>query len=248
MKISPDFNSVNVFWIAQGDENDAVVEQVLKSISGPLRHELSQLRIMGEVPRIYFVKDKFYSKAAEVDILLKTADYGEDFVPSDPTVFMKASPQLNVHLSDEVRARIYELEQEENSENEIEDEELPIMKNDVLGLDHAAIMKKIAVSIDRSKKAWETFGTHNDSIMHTSEPLRDFSALNVQVDKLNREAHVRNEFVKFLEQKQYERKVTPERKRNKDLNPQNDQYDYVDDNRDSNYEDDFLEDDQDPKK
>ena len=147
MKISPDFHSVNVFWIAQGDENDNVIEEVLKTIAGPLRHELSQLRIMGEVPRIFFLKDKHYSKAAEVDILLQKADFGEDFVPSDPTVFMKSTPQLNFKLPEDLKSKIHKLE-EQNVElaedEEIEEEELT-MRHDVLGLDRDAIMKKIAI-------------------------------------------------------------------------------------------------------
>lgn len=245
VKISPDFNSINVFWIAKGDENDENVERTLKLMSGPLRHELSQLRLMGEVPRIYFVKDRFFSKAVEVDILLKRADFGNDFVPTDQTLFMKASPQLNIPLSEEMRSRILELEQ---IDDDVEDEELPEMRQDVLGLDHAAIMKKIATSIDRSRKAWESFGTHSESIMSTTEPCRDIGSLDEHIAKINREADVRNEFVKFLEQKQYQRRNTPERKKHKDLNPQNDDDNLEEDRRESSYDEDYIEEEHEPRK
>lgn len=42
--------------MAKKSENDSELDKLLQSLSGPLRHELSRLRIMGEVPRIYFVK------------------------------------------------------------------------------------------------------------------------------------------------------------------------------------------------
>ena len=54
--MAPDFNIVNVFWIARGTENDAVVERILKKSAGQLRHELTELHVMGVVPHIDFVK------------------------------------------------------------------------------------------------------------------------------------------------------------------------------------------------
>jgi ribosome-binding factor A len=54
--IAGDYRSVNVFWMASKSEDDSQLEQLLQSISGPLRHELSRLRIMGEIPKIQFVK------------------------------------------------------------------------------------------------------------------------------------------------------------------------------------------------
>lgn len=56
VSISGDYRSVNVYWMARKSENDSELDELLQSISGPLRHELSRLRIMGEVPRIQFVK------------------------------------------------------------------------------------------------------------------------------------------------------------------------------------------------
>lgn len=42
--------------MARISENDSQLDELLQNISGPLRHELSRLRIMGEVPKIQFVK------------------------------------------------------------------------------------------------------------------------------------------------------------------------------------------------
>lgn len=54
--MAPDFNKVNVFWVARGTENDAVVEGILKKSAGQLRQELTALHVMGVVPHIDFVK------------------------------------------------------------------------------------------------------------------------------------------------------------------------------------------------
>jgi ribosome-binding factor A len=54
--VAPDFNKVNVFWLARGTESDDMVEKILKRSAGQLHHELSELRVMGVVPHIEFVK------------------------------------------------------------------------------------------------------------------------------------------------------------------------------------------------
>jgi ribosome-binding factor A len=54
--VAPDFNQVNVFWLARGTDNDAVVERILKKFAGRLRQELTELHVMGIVPHIDFVK------------------------------------------------------------------------------------------------------------------------------------------------------------------------------------------------
>lgn len=246
VKVSPDFQSLNVFWLAKNDENDEKVEQILKSVAGPIRHELSQLRLMGEVPRIYFVKDKHYSKAAEVDVLLQRADFGEDFNPTDPTLFMKSSLELQMKLPDDVRSKIYEMEQSSVEEEEYVEEELPEMRNDVMGIDHSVIMKKIAVNIDKSKKAWETFGTRSETILADVTPTRDFAAVQLEVDKLNKDEEVRNEFAKFLERKQFTKR-TPERKKHKNLAPEEDDEESQE-FRDPLPDNDFIDDDLDTKK
>lgn len=221
MKITPDFQAVNVFWIAKGDERNSQIEQILKTVAGPIRHELSQLRLMGEVPRIYFVRDRLYSKAAEVDVLLSKADFGEDFVPTDPTLFMKSNLELQIKLPEDVRKRIQEMEQE-IIETEVEDEELPEMRHNVLGLDHSLIMKKIATSMDKTKKAWETFETRSENIMASTIPTRDFAGVQQKLDQFAKEAEHREDFVKFLERRQLAKRETPERKRHRNLVPHED--------------------------
>lgn len=217
-------------------------------MAGFIRHELSQLRLMGEVPRIFFVKDKHYSKAAEIDILLKRADFGEDFVPTDPTLFMKSDPQLQMKLSDDIRSRIHEIEQNLDDDEELfEDEELPEMRNDVLGIDHSLIMKKIATSMDKSKKAWETFETRSETILADGSPTKNFTAAQLEIDKFAKEADLRDDFVRFLERKQFAKRETPERKKHRNHFPHEDPND-VEEYRDQVPDGDFLEDDHEVKK
>lgn len=56
--IAGDYKSVKVYWMAGKSEDDSQLDKLLHMLSGPLRHELSVLRIMGEVPRIQFIKGK----------------------------------------------------------------------------------------------------------------------------------------------------------------------------------------------
>jgi len=56
--IAGDYKSVKVYWMAGKSEDDSQLDELLHMISGPLRHELSVLRIMGEVPKIQFIKGK----------------------------------------------------------------------------------------------------------------------------------------------------------------------------------------------
>lgn len=244
VKVSPDFKSLNVFWLATAE--DIVVDKILKSIAGPIRHELSQLRLMGEVPRVFFVRDRHYSKAAEVDHLLKTADFGEDFQPTDPTLFMKSQLELQMKLPDDVRSKIFEMENSFGEDDYIEEEELPEMRHDVLGLDHQLIMKRIAMNIDKSKKAWENFETRGESIISTTTPSRDFGAAQLAAEKLSKEAELREEFVKFLERKQFSKSAS-DRKRNRKLNS-DDRDDEAEDYRDPIPDGDFIEEDFDVKK
>jgi len=242
VKVSPDFHSLNVFWLAQGDENDEIIGEILKELSGPIRHELSQLRLMGEIPRIFFLKDKFYSKAAEVDVLLAKADFGEDFVPTDPTLFMKSQLRLQMKLPEDVREKIQEIEE---NLDEIDEDELPEMRHDVLGIDHSMIMKKIAASIDKKKRAWETFETETD-ISIGKEPARDLRALQKEMEDFSKEAALRENFMKFLERQQISKRGTTGRKRHEDIILDEDIDD--DDYHDRNDDDDYLEDDHDIKK
>lgn len=162
--VTPDFKGVNVFWIAKGTENDEALEMLLKKNAGQLRHELSQLRVMGVVPQIHFVKgehrhceilsvisirfsDREFAKLMEVDLRLARADFGEDYVPVEPSYKLKSQLCLNAPLSQHVKEKIESIEKDATDFHE---PPLPPMRMDVLGLNHAVIMHRIQQSMKRS--------------------------------------------------------------------------------------------------
>lgn len=239
--MSQDFRAVNVYWLARSDENDTVVQSILNSIAPPLRHELSQLRIMGEVPRIFFLRDRNFSKATEIDSILKSCDFGEDFKPTDPTLFMVKSPELEMKLSADIRMKIAEVEQQHEDELEIDDE-IPPMTHNVFGLDRDRIMRKISASMEKSRQAWEDFEknkTNPVSLADSNDAQEKATRISDDWAKLKLEAAARNEFVKSLESKLY-KKSTPERKRSfrQITDVANEDIDYQ---HDEPYEDDFVE-------
>lgn len=154
VKVSSDYHGINVFWFARDNRHDMDIGRLLKRISGGLRHELSQLRLIGQVPKLNFVKDKTYGLTADLDGVLRRADYGEDFVPTDRTMMLKSEFKLQVELPRTVRSEIDKLEDE--IDYPVEDQRtLPAMRNDILGLDQEAIMGKIRRSLSRNKQAWQ---------------------------------------------------------------------------------------------
>ncbi|KAL4119126.1 hypothetical protein QTP88_011978 [Uroleucon formosanum] len=151
--IAGDYRSVNVYWMAGKSEDDSLLDELLQKISGPLRHELSTLRIMGEIPKIQFIKDKTYANIAAVDRLLSKADFGEDFVPTC-SVLLNHHPTIYTNIDPEMKEKIKELEDKENLKDESNDEVIiPEMKMDVMGLDHSAIVARLNMAISKSKAA-----------------------------------------------------------------------------------------------
>lgn len=147
VKVAPDFGVVNVFWFAQNEtylnEN---IEVILKKSAGQLQHELSQLRVIGIVPPIRFVKNRRYGVIKEVEDRLSKVDFGEDYVPTT-YIYRNSVPTLETTLSPQVKAQLAEL----NAcyENDMRDEEdyeiqFPEMRQDTLGFDHSKIMKKVS--------------------------------------------------------------------------------------------------------
>lgn len=142
--VSQDFQNINVYWLAKGGEDDSAIETLLRKCSGHLRHELSQLRVMGEVPRIHFVKDLEFAKYVEVERILKGADMGnsEEESTSEDTL----------------------------NENIIEDQ-LPEMRHDILGLPHNVIFSKIQEKLKVTRVAWNQFKATPQSDEVPEQPL-----------------------------------------------------------------------------
>ncbi|KAG5681833.1 hypothetical protein PVAND_011241 [Polypedilum vanderplanki] len=218
VKVDNDFKKMNIFWIASDMREDGKIEKILKSIAGPLRHELSVLRLMGEVPQINFVKDRMHMKTAEIDAVLKHADFGDDFVPTDPTLFLKSEPMLEMKMPEEMKQKLKEFESSVDLEEEEIEEDMPPMRHDSLGIDHAKIMNKIFASLNKSKQAWESYN-HDESFDISISQLAQIKStpdsISNEIDKLKNEAEMRENFIKFLEKRQWQRRNTPERKKSK---------------------------------
>ncbi|XP_026320738.1 putative ribosome-binding factor A, mitochondrial, partial [Hyposmocoma kahamanoa] len=152
VKISPNFHTLNVFWVCKGDTRDEETEVLLQKIAGPLRHELSTLRVMGEVPYVIFVKDKHEANLVDLDRRLAMADYGEDYTPTEVGHLLKTEFTLDTKLSPEMKAKIKKIE----GEIEVEEEPLPEMTHNVFGLDHTRIMNRLISARKRSKDAWSS--------------------------------------------------------------------------------------------
>ncbi|XP_015108389.1 putative ribosome-binding factor A, mitochondrial [Diachasma alloeum] len=165
VKLANDFHVVRVYWFCNDDDTDRLEETTrhLEQIAFRLRHELSQLKVIGVVPQILFVKDKAVAANLELQKRIAEADYGEDHVPI--VNISPPKPQLTLYtpLPEDVRKKI--LEYSEEDKEEAEDDafyavDLPPMKHDVLGLNHWKIMFRVKMSLNKlraveaSKKQW----------------------------------------------------------------------------------------------
>ncbi|XP_014239912.1 uncharacterized protein LOC106661182 isoform X2 [Cimex lectularius] len=71
--VSADYTFLNAYYMIKNEIPD--LENTLLQLSFSLRHELSQLKLMGNIPRIKFIRDKD-NKNVTVDYLLAKADMG----------------------------------------------------------------------------------------------------------------------------------------------------------------------------
>lgn len=207
VKVSADFNYVNVFWsttaaastTAKSDDSTTdELEAVLRLVAGQLRHELSQLRLMGEVPRIQFVRDRHMSSEAHMDALLARADFGPDYEPA-------GWAQLRQDLAQGERTARGTL---------------PPMRHDVLGLNQADIMGKIRQTMMKSRQAWERYaeaGAHGgdsagNAISNRVDVLDPAEGTTMTLaerrTELAEQTRQRDEeFAKFLEQRRFTRRL-----------------------------------------
>ncbi|XP_057664171.1 uncharacterized protein LOC130898716 [Diorhabda carinulata] len=141
VQVTSDFKILNVFWTSSNTEQDKV-ENILSKNAGLLRHELSQLRLMGNVPIIKFVKDKHYANLVELNKKLAIADYGDEGPSNiDPAAHLLSEFELALPIDNNLKEELAKLDEESNSE--INDPELPVMTHCVFNLNHADIMNNI---------------------------------------------------------------------------------------------------------
>lgn len=138
VKVSPDFQILFVSWIAKQGEDELEIQRLLDSFAYPIRDQLSQLRVVGNVPRIVFVKDKYKACLSELNELLNRADYGEDFTPLYPSLFKTDYMKLS-------ESKVVE-------DLALDDlNTMPPMRNDVFRVDYDSIMSVVEKAVQKSK-------------------------------------------------------------------------------------------------
>ncbi|XP_057321980.1 uncharacterized protein LOC130665549 isoform X2 [Microplitis mediator] len=208
VKLSNDFKLVRVMWFSSNTKNLDHISDILHQTAFKLRHELSQLKIIGVVPPIIFVKDKQSASLANLEKTFETADYGEDYVP---TVRIPPKPELCLftRLPQEVRDQIKLNDSsniitvEDDNDNidetdEIDDGEiynvkLPPMRQDVLGLNRELIMTQIKQSLYKSKEALQN-RLDNVSI-ETSQTLKTFDPSSINALRTEEENQAFDDFL-----------------------------------------------------
>ncbi|SPP86464.1 blast:Putative ribosome-binding factor A%2C mitochondrial [Drosophila guanche] len=126
VKISCDFSHINVYWLGRTCSQEDTLEIELKRCSSHLQHELTQLRLMGKMPRIQFVRDKPATNHYQMQGLFSDLN-------------------LNKNLSTE-----NEMRQNVLATNV----QWPKMRQDVLDLNHNHIVDTIVCKMRKLKEAW----------------------------------------------------------------------------------------------
>lgn len=139
VKITPDFKYVNVFWIPNNDDVSLVNEKALQKCAKILRHELSQLRVIGVVPPIQFIQNKQYFIEKEVERRLATINFEED----SETLSYSEQIQLDFDVNSADQTFDKELFANRGSETDGFCISLPVMRHDIFGLDHHKIMSQV---------------------------------------------------------------------------------------------------------
>jgi len=147
VKITSDFSRINVYWMGKDGSTNDVLEDKLNRLSGKLQHELSQLHLMGEVPRIKFVRDKTSSGLYQVQEVLSKLDIQNKHSSSSP----------NSHTEPE--------EIDVQSCQAASDTEWPEMRQDFLSFNQSSVMDKILGKMRKSKDAWVH---HKQNVSKTS--------------------------------------------------------------------------------
>ncbi|XP_052743668.1 putative ribosome-binding factor A, mitochondrial isoform X2 [Bicyclus anynana] len=232
VKVTPDFKTVNVFWVCKGDTTDEDTDNFLRSIAGPLRHELSTLRLMGEVPFIVFVKDKEEAQLVDLSRCLAMADYGDEYTPTEMGHLLKTDFMSNSKLSPEMKAKIKQLE----DELPVLEEPLPEMTHNVFGLEHEQIMNRLLAARKKTKDAWDSLNDPETNVISYRTSGVQGSQIDVSKQK--------KDIAEFLLQRQILQNKLHKKLKNDpetietviDETP-----DYVNDDIDEDYEEDFDE-------
>ncbi|KAF4103197.1 putative ribosome-binding factor A, mitochondrial [Onychostoma macrolepis] len=120
VSLSPDFSACRIYWkTSLSAEQDSHIQQALNKCAPRIRHLLISHQILGNVPPVVFIRDKQYAAVAEIENLLKKADFGPD------------EDSINVLSTNDVGAKLQLMESEHDKR--------PVL----FGVDHDALHKQI---------------------------------------------------------------------------------------------------------
>lgn len=149
VEITSDFKIVKVYWIARKNECDEKSQILLNKTAGFIKHELSNLRIMGVIPHIIFVKDLTFSKIKEVEKILCFLDPSTtQETQFDRKCQSKEVKHLTIELPKYITDKIKSLDT-------FDEEDLPKMNN-IFGIDQFSIFERITGDNIKIQKAWKT--------------------------------------------------------------------------------------------
>lgn len=131
------------------------------------RSLLTHMKLTGYIPKITFVQDLSRAQFAEVDRLLKVADFGPDYRPSNISDKLRQEPTLHRSIEHPEVTHDTENDRLEEHNNKIphtsnESLDMNIMpqpipdtqvelKNDVYGLNYDTLMSKVLISKQKVK-------------------------------------------------------------------------------------------------
>lgn len=216
VSITQDYRDLRVYWIAKNSVDHASIEKTLLLNAGFLRNELSQLRLMGKVPKIVFVKDKSYWQVAEVERRLANADFGEGY-EKPKRIEKLPSFELWTSLNSDVKNKLEKLESA--SENDVEDDlKFPPMPQNVLGLNHADILKNIKKRTVTSKAEHRN---QNDSLVENVWAQWNEFKLNQPVNAdpvtYGSQQEQRQAFKDFWQQRQFVKMKQQKKDKNREM-------------------------------
>ncbi|XP_016983551.1 putative ribosome-binding factor A, mitochondrial [Drosophila rhopaloa] len=144
VRITSDFTRINVYWLGKDGRGNEELEDKLNRLSGQLQHELSQLHLMGEVPRIKFVHDKTSSGLYHVQEVLSKIDQYKYSSPNSYTEPKEIDTASCSAATDVI--------------------EWPEMRQDFLNFNQSLAMDKIHSKMRKFKEAWAHHKQHVSKI------------------------------------------------------------------------------------
>ena len=183
IKITQDHTILNVHWISN-EKDFAKVEQTFNDYKKYLRHELSQLNLIGHVPRIEFVEiEKMLTGLKEVIEKDKEVESTLESIQENEIGSNMAGALPGSHIDDKNISKNIEVEEEEP---------LPPMLANVYNLNRQIIIAKIQSSLKKSRA--HQFGHKSESEINDKNN-KNTSAFILPAQVINFKSYLRKKAI-----------------------------------------------------